>query len=345
MPDDKKPSPDVARIAKALGETDDVPIKQINRTIEVCGLDFTEFMLANAEIVEKNGGMMTTNGERRRTKGGVFFYLLRYSLPMDIRNEIFPPPKWVTAKEGQKKKSKYPAFHWEDRIDQLHKAVESEKGDIEELNIQLRGRPGYIERRDSLMILTMEQSIPVNQTFPRGVPDPPNDSTRYFVFVGEEQWKKNVGNKLDKSQKNIVVVDGACYFDESLGAMAVFTRAIKVQRISKKDLAQQEGTAPPRMDPEEHRQQQIKEAAAARREKDPVAAEGGVPKPEDDALAGYPPEVAKKLRQLYGARKLFQKRLAGIQAMPENKQSGLKAARMMLERTEKEIAELEAQAS
>ncbi|MEL7234723.1 MAG: hypothetical protein AAGK74_09510, partial [Chloroflexota bacterium] len=46
----------------------------------------------------------------------------------------------------------------------------------------------------------------------------------------------------------------------------------------------------------------------------------------------------------YGARKLFQKRLADIEALPEDKQSGLKAAKMMLQRTEKQIADLEAQA-
>ncbi len=345
MADDKKPSPDVARIAKALGEKDAVPLKQITRTIDVCGVEFADFMLANAEAVEKDGGMLTSNGKRRRTKGGVFFYLVRYSLPLDIRNEIFPPPKWARLKEENTKKSKYPPFDWGERVEQLQKAANSDKGEIEELNIQLRGRPGYVERRDSLMILTMEQRIPVNQTFPRGVPEPPIEATRYFVFVGEEQWKKNVGNKIEKNAKNILVIDGACYFDESLGSMAVFTRAIKVQRMSKKDVAQLEGGSAPHVDPEEHRQQQIEEAAAARRDKDPVAIEGAVPKPNDDELAAFPPDVAKKLRPLYGARKLFRKRLADIEAMPPEKQSGLQAAKMMLERTEKQIAELEAQGS
>ena len=38
--------------------------------------------------VEANGGLMTPNG-KRRTLGGVFFYLAKQNLPNDISQELF----------------------------------------------------------------------------------------------------------------------------------------------------------------------------------------------------------------------------------------------------------------
>ncbi|MEL6150384.1 MAG: phosphorylated adapter RNA export RNA-binding domain-containing protein [Chloroflexota bacterium] len=319
-------SSDVKRLAEQLQETDEKPVGQIERIIEHCGLDFAEFMVENTLTIEKNGGIMTANGQRRRTVGGVFFNLVRHSVPEDLREKIFPLPIWKI--EVEKPPSPYPPFDWEQRVEQLKSAIEKEKGEIDEVNIQLKGRPGYIEKRDGVYILTMEQSIPDNQTFPRGVPKPPNDATRYFVFAGEEQYTKNISDKLEENEKTNLYIDGVCYYDDSLGGMTVYARSIKLMKAKKKKKKETEEAAP-------------QEAAAIAEKASPPQPE---PPLEPDEFADFPPDIAKKLRPLYGARKLFQKRLADIEALPEDKQSGLKAAKMMLQRTEKQIADLEAQA-
>ncbi|MEM6281776.1 MAG: phosphorylated adapter RNA export RNA-binding domain-containing protein [Chloroflexota bacterium] len=321
-------SAEVTRIAARLNETTEKPLGQIQRIIEHCGIEFADFMVDNSLAIEEAGGMMTANGQRRRTLGGVFFFLVRHAVPLDLREVIFPPPIWLTRVE--KPPSPYPPFDWEHRVEQLQSALEQEKGTIEEVNIQLKGRPGYVEKRDGVFILTMEQSIPDNQTFPRGVPQPPNDTTRYFVFAGEEQYDKNVSDKLKENEKTQLYIDGVCYYDESLGGVAVYARSVKLMKKKKKKKKAAE-TPPP-------------EAQAEKPAEEPAPPPAPEAPLEPDEFASFPPEIAKKLRPLYGARKLFQKRLADIEAMPEDKQSGLKAAKMMLERTEKQIADLEAKA-
>jgi hypothetical protein len=312
-------SPDVYRIAKRLNETKKGPLGQIQKIIDYCGIEFAEFMVENTMLIEEAGGMKTVDGSRQRTTGGIFFYIVRHALPNSLRLEIFPPKVW--QKRPERKPSPYPEFHWDNRVEELQDALEKEKGKVDELSIQIKGRPGHVERRDGLCIMTIEENIGENQTFPRGVPEPPNDMTRYIVYIGEEQWEKHVGNKIDKDDRTQLVVTGACYFDESLESMAVFARSVKVQRKKKED------PKPKQEKPKPKQEQEEQEAEA-----------------EDiPDLSNYPPEVAKKLRPLYGARKLFRKRLADIEAQPKEKQSGLKAAQMMLERTEKQIEMLEKQ--
>jgi hypothetical protein len=52
------------------------PVRRIHTLILVCGHSFTLNMLDLAKEVERNGGMMTVDGSRRRTLGGVFFSLV-----------------------------------------------------------------------------------------------------------------------------------------------------------------------------------------------------------------------------------------------------------------------------
>src|SRR5436853_6328354 len=89
-----KPSAEVKQyikeLAELLGETELVPIKQISRVINICGVDFArEIYNATVEIEDK-GGMMLPDNSRRRTKGGVFFYLVRTRAEEKQREIIFP---------------------------------------------------------------------------------------------------------------------------------------------------------------------------------------------------------------------------------------------------------------
>ena len=55
----------------------------------LCGTNFAEALLKETEEVEANGGLMTIDGERRRTKGGVFFYLARFRMPGAMRRIVY----------------------------------------------------------------------------------------------------------------------------------------------------------------------------------------------------------------------------------------------------------------
>jgi hypothetical protein len=95
MPKQRKAAED---IAAELGESEKVPVRQIMAIVQLCGQGFAEAILKEALEIDAGEGMMTSDGERRRTKGGVFFYLARYRMAPPARRIVYnrkgkmPPP-------------------------------------------------------------------------------------------------------------------------------------------------------------------------------------------------------------------------------------------------------------
>ncbi|MCU0513651.1 MAG: hypothetical protein MUE40_13915 [Anaerolineae bacterium] len=79
----------VEQIAATLGETEEVPLRQLNALVMLCGTNFAEALLQEALQVEAAAGLLTVAGDRRRTRGGVFFYLARHRIPKPIRAVIY----------------------------------------------------------------------------------------------------------------------------------------------------------------------------------------------------------------------------------------------------------------
>lgn len=71
-------------VVKELGEEWRKPVRRIHTMILVCGHSFVLNLLEEAKEIEAGEGMMTQDGSRRRTLGGVFFTLVnhRCSLPI-----------------------------------------------------------------------------------------------------------------------------------------------------------------------------------------------------------------------------------------------------------------------
>ena len=86
-------------IAAALEETVAKPVRQIQAMVRFCGSSFAEAILKEALEIAAQDGIMTGDGTRPRTKGGVFFYLARYRMAAPIRHLIYtrhgklPKPK------------------------------------------------------------------------------------------------------------------------------------------------------------------------------------------------------------------------------------------------------------
>jgi len=61
------------------------------RIVEVLGRDLPMKLFKETQRIEKDGGMMIMNGQRRRTPGGVFLFLLKHSeeVPQDQKKLIF----------------------------------------------------------------------------------------------------------------------------------------------------------------------------------------------------------------------------------------------------------------
>ncbi len=72
-------------LATALGETEKVPVRQIEMMVRQCGPAFAHALLAEATEIEAGEGMMTKDGSRRRSLGGVFFALATARMSPAVR--------------------------------------------------------------------------------------------------------------------------------------------------------------------------------------------------------------------------------------------------------------------
>jgi len=65
--------------------------------VDRCGVEKTRELFQQTLEIEENGGIMLTDGSRRRTPGGVFFHLVKETVSDEERKAIFYQPKSLKA--------------------------------------------------------------------------------------------------------------------------------------------------------------------------------------------------------------------------------------------------------
>lgn len=339
----------VDRIAAQLGETQFKPRRQLTQLVERCGVEFVEKVLKETIEVEANGGVLVENGDRRRTIGGVFFYLARKHLPDDLRDEIFHiwrhNLKLKAAVESQ-----FPPFVWEKRAEILPEILAAPKGEVSDVKISLMGRPGAIERRQNLVITSMEYQVNEQFSLPAGVPEPPLTPMTFVVYISAKQWERV--EKAIQAPDDELIVEGLCAFDDQVDGMAVFTTYAttrKTQRKERKDLKRQQGAdngkpaarpggKKPAFKDKSSESAPQKSAGLIEAVKEPAAIV-----PEFDVPQAAPPPVVQKLTELHTAAATFRHKIAALEAKPADQQVGLEMTRKLLKTTEKQIEALEKQ--
>jgi hypothetical protein len=88
----------VQELAEKLGETEPYAVQKIALLVKLAGEDFTKSLVEESLQIDANGGQMTLDGSRRRTLGGVFFYLAKGKLPKELKHRIFPMQKKQKSK-------------------------------------------------------------------------------------------------------------------------------------------------------------------------------------------------------------------------------------------------------
>jgi hypothetical protein len=82
----------VTTIAQKLGETDPEPLKQLQAVVTILGTEQATALCEKALEIDKQGGMLTKDGTRRKTVGGVFFYLVRGTGNKEVQ-KLWPRPR------------------------------------------------------------------------------------------------------------------------------------------------------------------------------------------------------------------------------------------------------------
>lgn len=290
-------------IADALGEKQYGPRKLVRAIVERCGARFSQQVLSDTEEVMAAGGMLTQEGDRLRTKGGVFFYLARGRMADETRNAIFPP-RTGRGKQPNADTSKLPELVWAERA-ALFKPLLDESGKVDTVKITLIGRPGKLEIRKDVVVTTLTHTGGT-PSLPKGVPPLPQTPTVYTVYIGARQWRK-VEEALNRDPDDALIVDGICAFDPDLQTISVHathvtTRATETTR---------------------------KEAESG---SDTAASTTG-------KAASSGPNT--KLDDLRAAAELYRQKIATLQAKPAGERFGLEMTQKLLKNVEDEIASLE----
>jgi hypothetical protein len=334
-------------IARQLGEKARKPKRQIFLIVKRCGVEFAQKLLEDTKEIESNGGMMTQDGKRRRTPGGVFFHLARQRIPPEIRQEIFY--SWrIESQQRIEREAQFEPFDYTER-DTVIPGLLEDRGKVQDVKVTMVGRPGKIERRQNLVIFTMQDSVKEETALPRGVPHPDPSPVDYTVYISANQWER-VEEAIENPQDELMI-DGVCRFDAETNMMAVFATYVTTRRLKKKEKKQAKQVATPPSKAEGKEDKNAKKAtgqatkAESPKKRDRDEAPPAPPEPEIkiDLPSGIPDDDAEKLISLHKAAATFREKIAALEAKPEDQQFGLEMTQRLLKNTEAQIAKIEAQ--
>jgi hypothetical protein len=338
----------VDRIAKELGEHARQPLKQLRAIVKHCGVEFADRMVAEAKEIEANGGMMIRDGSRRRTLGGVFFFVAKDRMTDEQRNTIFVP----TWRKNRFTPPKHlPSFDFDQRAD-IRAEIIQNPGEAKEVYIKLVGRPGDLKKYQEVVMTTVEHELPL-PSVPRGVPEIPPEKTTFTVYIGLEQWSK-VEKQLSDPDR-LMQVEGLCVYDEAMPGITVYATSIRVRKRKGKggeDGTEQNGKSPKAKQDKKAKPDKKQPAAAkgaAKKPSTPRTAPTSQPAPVEppvfDMPENAPPDVQKKLTELHTAAAQFREKINAAKAKPEGQRFGLEMTQRLLDNVERQIKQLEAKYS
>jgi PHAX RNA-binding domain len=240
-------SKEADQIAQQLGETEAEPRKTIYKVVKKLGGDEAQRFVQKALEIESTGGMMVPDLSRRRTIGGIFFYLVKTELPAEVTRHIFPmrlplhlkkkshshkpfEAKGMTPPVAPEAKREQLPFTWESRIDALAEIAIEERGGTT-VKVTLIGRPGKIVERGQSVVTTMQQS-PKLPPLPKGLPIPKPDQIEhslYAVYISAKQW--NGVAEAMKDLEDVLIIEGWQLLDKQTETITVFAMNTTTKKL------------------------------------------------------------------------------------------------------------------
>jgi PHAX RNA-binding domain len=229
------------RIAAALGEQEPGTIAQFTRVIRVLGEKRALEYLTKTQEVEKQGGMVTLDGSRRRTTGGVFLRLIKESVTAKERGRIFGPwaPKKGSRQGHNGGHTQRPAVPLTDEMVEVA-LRQVQFGEARQVKITLTGRPAkVVEEGDAIIVGLRSTRAP---SLPKGLLVPPA-STKYAIFIAKKQWAA-VARALKSDPQDVLVIEGHPFlhprFSEGIAVCATMVTTAALRAAKRQ--AQREAT-------------------------------------------------------------------------------------------------------
>jgi hypothetical protein len=194
----------VEKLAEVLREPKVPLLRQVLRTL---GPDRTAAILTDTLTCEANGGMLTKDGTRRRTPGGVFFQLVKERVNPREHRHLFPHLA-PHPSQGQPQRQPHPppVLTWDEASSLMQTLATEPPGEARTMKLTLIGRPGKVETRGQAVVFRMQGKPP--GPLPRGLPPVPTHAPlTWNVMVALRQWNR-VRDNLAANQDDQLIIEG-----------------------------------------------------------------------------------------------------------------------------------------
>jgi len=175
----------------------------LTQVLQILGPDRTTAVLTDTLHWEAHGGLLTTDGTRRRTPGGTFFQLVRQQARPHERQRLFPRPP-SQHRQGQ---PQAPAvLTWEEASALVQTLATAPPGEARTMKLTLIGRPGKVETRGQAVVFQMQGKPP--GPLPKGLPPlPPGPALTWTVMVALRPWNR-VHESVATNPEDQLIIEG-----------------------------------------------------------------------------------------------------------------------------------------
>lgn len=215
-------------IAATLNESDKAPLNTIERVIYVLGEERALALLAEAQRVDEEGGLLTEDGQKRRTPGGTYFKIVKDKVSGRERGRIFNPPK-----PKPKPKIKLEPPEWEVLLPLVEEFLaQHTPGEGDKVKLTLIGRPGKVIEKDTVVMTTLQSSKA--PSLPKGLPALPNKPTTYLVFIASKQWRK-ASEALAADPADRLIIEGYPVLDKRIagGTVCLYAQSVTTTALQR----------------------------------------------------------------------------------------------------------------
>jgi hypothetical protein len=191
-----------AEIADQLGETEDEPRGTILRAVQRLGSAAARGLLEETQAIEAQGGLWLGDRSRRRTPGGVFFYLVRQRAEKPDRLAIFYPEHEQII-----------PLTLDELGALLADAAQWPRVPAQRVRFRLSGRPANIPPLDlpdgtPYVIFNLESGSQHAPPLAKELP-PIRGGTTYRVLAATDQWRKIAPLLLQRPDVRIGIIGEA----------------------------------------------------------------------------------------------------------------------------------------
>lgn len=219
--------------------------------------------------IEEEGGVIVTKGYRRRTPGGIFYWLVKEDMTKEEIRRLFPLPKRPVnkAKRNAARKArkirkqqallKEMQEAWDTRADVIKDVIKSKNyGKAASIKVTMIGRPSKIIKQKGFVMTTM-RGPDRWPSLPKELPNLEASKLVYLVYIGNKQWKR-VAKRI-KNPEDVLIIEGYLGYEKALKKMVIFAQMVTTKLI------QQERREKQRKEAEEKKAAEAKAQAQAKK--------------------------------------------------------------------------------